>query len=270
MFSLCLLIAYDLSAPRPISAIEKALHELDIYKTPLVPTRLRSFNTPAPPPTSDLFRSRRTSQLVLMQEDRRSSRLGRKVKKIEDPVTNETKPYAGQGGMKKLLARRKMEIEEHVQEGKVRAHKSNGQDQSALDYEDGMLDGRSKFDRDIEKPSRNADIRTDPFSTTSTSVRDQGPTSSLRVGRTKTSRNHYARPAARPIRMKFSAAYDDDDAMDDGEEEAERKKEKEMLEEAAKRAPAFKVAEGFTFAKDVRLLFWLWIYLTSYVSGSAH
>lgn len=261
MFSICLLNAHDFSAPRPISAIEKALYELDIYKTPLVPTRIRSSNTPAPP-TSDLFRSRRTSQLVLMQEDKRSSRLGRKAKKTQDPVANETKPYAGQGGMKKLLARRKMEIEEHVQEERVRAHKSDDQNQSALECEDGMLDGRSKFDRDVEKPSRDANIPSrvppflsiDPFSSTSTSARDKGSSSSLRVGRTKTSRNHYARPAARPIRMKFSAAYDDDDAMDDGEEEAEREKEKEMLEEAAKHAPAFKVAEGFTFAKDVRLL----------------
>jgi len=153
-----------------------------------------------------------------------------------------------------------MEIDEHVQEEKVRAHKSNDHDQSALEREDGMLDARSKFDRDVEKPSRDADIPsrvspflpTDPFSSTSTSALDQGPTSSLRVGRTKTSRNHYARPAARPMRTKFSAAYDDD-AMDDGEE-AEWRKEKETLEEAAKRAPTFKVAEGFTFAKGVCLL----------------
>ncbi|KAF8906049.1 hypothetical protein CPB84DRAFT_546328 [Gymnopilus junonius] len=95
---------------------ERALQQLDVYKTPLLPTRLHSFSIPASiaaSTTPDLFKSRRSSKLILMQDDRERVAARSSGK---SPLVNETKPYAGEGGMKKLLARRKLEEEE--EEGK--------------------------------------------------------------------------------------------------------------------------------------------------------
>ncbi|KAF9459346.1 hypothetical protein BDZ94DRAFT_1312456 [Collybia nuda] len=230
---------------------EKALHELEIYRTPLVPTRLRSSNPlSGPGPSVDLFKPRRGTHLVLMQDNTRMNRLGRKVSgKKEAHLVNETKPYAGEGGMKKLLARRKMEVEdvEEVKEDKLVNAKPLVQHNG-----DGMEDGEKESNSTSEHiplplpPLAKSDwlltasgLSTLPASTTS---------SSLRVGRNK--RAHIARPTTRPMKTKFSAAYEDDDPMDDeGDQEDERRKERAMLDEAAKRAPLFEIPQGFTFAK---------------------
>ncbi|KAI0048208.1 hypothetical protein FA95DRAFT_1105693 [Auriscalpium vulgare] len=111
------------------------LHELDIYRTPLVPTRLRSA-TPAPTSTGtstdttlpSLFQSRsKARSLVLMRRSANEAkpRLGHAAKIVnimpqavspKDPahakVDKTRKPYAGEGGLKKLLARRRQEEED--------------------------------------------------------------------------------------------------------------------------------------------------------------
>ena len=103
----------------------------------------------------------------------------------------------------------------------------------------------------------------DWFSTATSAPPASG--SSLRVGRTKISRNHIQRPS-RPSKARFSAVYEEDadDAMDDDET---RQKEREMLEEAAKKAPVFNIPADFSFAKDVSnlldLLYFLKVYTLS-------
>ncbi|KAG6888068.1 hypothetical protein C0995_010843 [Termitomyces sp. Mi166 len=226
-------------SPHPETAIEKALHELDIYKTPLVPTRLRSSNISAMTASSNMFKSRRASNLILMQSDGRSERLGRKVSgKKEAPLPNETKPYAGEGGMKRLLAKRKQEADE---EKNLPVDDEQMDDDSQTRHQ--KVANRSDTTSELPPPSRANRLSIN----TSSSVQS----SSLRVGRTKT-RNHIARPT-RPTKMKFSAAFDEEaaDDVDDVDEEAiQRKKEIDVLEEAAKRAPIFKIPEGFSFAKQ--------------------
>ncbi|KAG5651525.1 hypothetical protein H0H81_008337 [Sphagnurus paluster] len=230
-------------SPRPENAIEKALHELDIYKTPLVPTRLRSSQNPSTS-SSDLFRSRRASQLVLM-DDKDRNRLGRGGKKDK---LNQTKPYAGEGGMKKLLARRKQEVEkDDDDEVDVTQHDEDRMDDGVQKIE--------KAERCVEAPPEippplPPTLKTDWMSSNASSA---AATSSLRVGRAK-ARNHIVRPV-RPAKTKFSAAYDEDEAMEDDELESEailRKQEREALEEAAKRAPVFQIPEGFSFAKEAK------------------
>lgn len=195
-----------------------------------------------------------------MQDDKRSSRLGRKANgKREAPIVNETKPYAGEGGMKKLLARRKQETEEPYGENmRVNNHDDVYEDHDHEENIDG--DRTTKSDAKLEKAPEVPPLlpATDWFSTASASSSTSAATSSLRVGRAK-ARSHISRPISKPMKTKFSAAYDDDDAMDDvegelDEEARERKKEREMLEEAAKRAPVFKIPEGFSFAKAVCFL----------------
>ncbi|KAJ6488685.1 hypothetical protein C8R47DRAFT_978540 [Mycena vitilis] len=214
---------------------ERALHELDIYKTPLLPTRSRLRSSPPDTKTakvvdpSDMFRPRRSSQLLLMRDDRRASASGRKSK----AKVNETKPYAGEGGMKKLLARRMKEVEdEEVEDTEVMREK----------------DPAEGFERsEPSQPSRHAPEPSNWQKTVSSQPASSG--SSLRVGRTKTSRAHLTRPIK--ASRKFSAVFEEDidESMEDGEN-LERQKEHQALEEAARRLPAFEVPAGFSFAKE--------------------
>lgn len=230
-------------APHLPSPAERALHELDVYKTPLLPTRLRSSNIPDPASITsaavapDLFKSRRTSRLVLMhdeKEDRKQS--------TKKSVTNETKPYAGQGGMKKLLARRKLEVDE--------TDKDQNENENAMDE-----GGPSRIQ---PTPSTSHPLDPPPIETpdsdwlSSNAASSSGST--LRVGRSKTSRVHITRPATRPSKTKFSAAYEDPDEsmeQDERDEEEQRRKDREILETAAKNVPVFNIPDGFTFANVV-------------------
>ncbi|KAJ7090205.1 hypothetical protein B0H15DRAFT_251991 [Mycena belliarum] len=234
---------------------ERALHELDVYKTPLLPTRSRlrsnasspshpSFPQNIPDP-SDMFRPRRSS-LLLMRDDRRASASGRKssysfldVEEVKDKdlgklkKVNETKPYAGEGGMKKLLARRMKEVQEDDEDHNESHTRPPAEEPGA---------NREELSRSVPPPVP-ADWGKE------TLPRQASTGSSLRVGRTKTSRTHIARPG-RPSK-KFSAAFeeDGDESMEDIEN-VERQKERQELEEAAKRLPVFAVPSGFSFAKE--------------------
>ncbi|KAJ7105744.1 hypothetical protein C8R43DRAFT_1046164 [Mycena crocata] len=242
---------------------ERALHELDIYKTPLLPTRSRLRSSASSPPDtslpsnvsksvdpSDMFRPRRSSQLLLMRDDRRASGSGRKNSytfldgeeakekegKPKKAKVNETKPYAGEGGMKKLLARRMKEVQEDEDEDteSSRSKETTGDSDESKIESSGPLPPPPPPLSDWQK---------------TVSSRPASSGSSLRVGRTKTSRTHIARPG-RPSK-KFSAVYeeDNDEFMDDGED-LERQKERQELEETAKKLPAFEVPVGFSFAKE--------------------
>ncbi|KAK7023853.1 hypothetical protein R3P38DRAFT_2954549 [Favolaschia claudopus] len=245
--------AAELGPAHQRAPAERALHELDIYRTPLLPTRSRlRTKAPASPNAtkttdpSDMFRPRRSSQLLLMRDDRRASsgKTGypfldaeddkEKESKSKKPKVNDTKPYAGEGGMKKLLARRMKEVQD---------------------------DGNENLDifQDSTEQTDEAGLESSPLPpppmTSATWQKSESSSassgSSLRVGRTKTSRSHLSRPV-RPSK-KFSAAFDDlDESMDDAQEE-ERRKEREELEEAASRLPKFEVPAGFTFAKGSNL-----------------
>ncbi|KAF7359419.1 hypothetical protein MSAN_01284500 [Mycena sanguinolenta] len=241
------------STTRRPGPAERALHELDVYKTPLLPTRSRLRSSP-PDSTktadpSDMFRPRRSSQLLLMRDDRRASsgrkssygfleaeELKEKEAKVKKPKVNETKPYAGEGGMKKLLARRMKEVQEDEDQDSEVPH--------AQEPAESLDESRPETSQLLPLPSGAS-----PSNWQKSILSQPAPSgSSLRVGRTKTSRTHLSRPV-RPSR-KFSAAFEDgDELMDDGEDE-ERQKERKELEEAAKKLPAFEVPAGFTFAKE--------------------
>jgi nucleoporin NUP1 len=163
-----------------------------------------------------------------MQDDK--DRLGKKVSGSgKSPVVNETKPYAGEGGMKKLLARRKLEVEEAGEE-----------------------EGKSK---DASPPVvGDAAPAPDWFSTVASGAGARSL--NLRVGRSQSSRSH-----SRPYKAKFSAKFDEepDDALD--KPELRRLREREMLKEAAKKAPPVELPVDFSFAKDVGAFLILIFYL---------
>jgi nucleoporin NUP1 len=207
----------------PVPA-ERALQQLDIYKTPLLPSRMRSdADSITANVIPDMFKSRRASRPVLISDDREKSNA-----KKNGPIVNETKPYAGQGGMKKLLARAKLEAEKEMAN-----EKDDGQ--TIVEVSEPPL----------PPPPPPPLVTSDWFNNAVSGTSASSSGSSLRVGRQKTSRHHFQRPS----KSRFSAVYEDegDDAMEDDE----RAKERRMLEEAATKVPVFKVPSGFTFAKDV-------------------
>jgi nucleoporin NUP1 len=239
------------SSVRQESPAEKALHELDVYKTPLLPTRLRSniSRSFADSASTDLFKfHRRKSNLVLMQDNERVSRFGPKLNVKRDVMlVNETKPYAGEGGMKKLLARRRREVEKYEQKTDV----CEGGDVEEREVQDTHSTPTPNNRLDVLCMSLDSTQPSHPskgwHSTSSLSSASASP-SSLRVGRTKT-RAHIARP----MKTKFSAAYEDD-SLDDVEVlqgETEKQAEREVLDEAAKPIPVFQIHEGFSFANEV-------------------
>ncbi|KAF4578613.1 hypothetical protein EYR36_000420 [Pleurotus pulmonarius] len=258
-----------------LTPAQKALHALDVYKTPLIPTRLR-----AGTPTQGLFDVnglisgstsgstgpdlfRRRNPLILMNDrerggrrkgDRESSKRDKKHKRTRE--VNETKPYAGAGGMKKLLARARAENVDEFRN----APNETGKDESST----AMDKDKQKVEVDEEVQTDDNDVPPLPSSdwySIASRPTQAGPSlgSSLRVGRSKISRNHIARPAA-PIGKrpnKFSAVYEDEvmDGDDDAKDAAafesdDRQKERIELEEAAKRVPVFNPPPSFSFAKE--------------------
>ena len=234
----------------PINAAEKALHELDIYKTPLLPTRLRGSST-----IPEMFKTqpgRSRTPFVIDRARDQKPRLGRARGKGKEEV-NGTKPYAGEGGMRKLLARRRQEEEEETAEAMddgrvVEEHeevRTNGK--GRLYTAEASREKRAQAPEKAEKMQESIPVvppvpKFDP-SFDRNANREQ---SSLRVGRTRTSRNHIARPTSRS-KNRFSAAYDDDD--DDDMMGEEKSKDQLALEEAAKKVPAFSVPPDFSFTK---------------------
>ncbi|KAI6151036.1 hypothetical protein BKA82DRAFT_9388 [Pisolithus tinctorius] len=194
----------------PTNAAEKALHELEVYKTPLLPTRLRASGT-----IPDMFLPKKGHHITLMTDDREDKpRLGMKGKvkergkKKDKETPNGSKPYAGEGGMKKWLARRRMEEEQAKEKEKTEA---------MLD-EEAEEDQRRNADGEKEK-QRASELQVPPPPLPTSTVQPRAvfgrEASSLRVGRTKTGRNHIERPMSRRMK-KFSAAFEDEDEeMDD-------------------------------------------------------
>ncbi|KAK0483295.1 hypothetical protein IW261DRAFT_1417223 [Armillaria novae-zelandiae] len=214
---------------RPPTTAERTLHELDVYRTPLKPSRLRENSALASSPgdATDMFSRKKSYQRMPG---------GRTVKA---KVANQTKPYAGDAGIKKHLARsRRANVEVVPSKGGLN------------DVDVSMNEGRPLSDILPEVNKDHGEFKLpDNQPKTSKAVEKQSTmpsSSSLRVGRTFTSRNHIDRPS-RPGRNGFSAVYDDGE---DEEREEETRKEMKIMEEAAKHVPVFNIPAGFSFAKD--------------------
>ena len=219
---------------------------------------MRSSNLPASitaTTTPDMFKCRRPSHLILMQDDK--DRFGRKTEK--SPVVNETKPYAGEGGMKKLLARRKLEEDLEVEndQNDKADHKDKDSQEDRADQmakETGLMNGDTSHYNlpPLTAASLSANKSGSDWFATASGSSASISGSSLRVGRVKTSRNHIQRPS----RARFSAVYEDD--VDDSmEDDGNRRTEREELEEAARKAPLFDISHGFSFANDTSVCFFV-------------
>ena len=241
----------SVSGLRPTNAAEIALQELERYRTPLVPTHLGSANVDVALP--GLFQARKKARaLVLMKRDKRDDkpRLGHASKYInsskekdrDTPSKNKnSKPYAGEGGLKKLLARRKQEA--------IEAESVEDPDAQA------MIDDN---ERELERPKRPSKIA-EPVRSPATFARKVSapPPSSFgsMAGRKPT---HGRTSRARTVgptrtRNRFTAAYEDDDA--EGADDLTTMPEEPLSERESVSAslPKFEPPSGFSFA-PVRLL----------------
>ncbi|OJA12039.1 hypothetical protein AZE42_02038 [Rhizopogon vesiculosus] len=233
----------DVSAPQlwPINAAEKTLHELEVYKTPLLPSRLKGA------PVPDIFIPKKSRPITLMHDRDRERKKGKGKSKMKDrDGVNGTKPYAGEGGMKKWLARRQREEEAvrvHEEADKEKEKEQAMDEDEDAEAEAEMLREQQKKEQE-EEAKRKKELEADRLMKAPAFEPRFGATremSSLRVGRSRM-RNHIERPTSRRTN-KFSAAFEDDeDAMDD---------DRTALEEAAKKAPVFEIPAGFTFAKEI-------------------
>jgi nucleoporin NUP1 len=278
-------LGFSLSTARPTNAAERALQELDVYKTPLLPTRLQHANVSGVP---EMFRERGRLRVPVpaargSAEEKELAQLGlglgvwhpgagKKGRKTKgkttgaesdeedgaEEVNNTTKPYAGEGGMRKLLARRRREEGGAGEKEKEKGEK-DGEDERM--EEESLEPSKATLKPTVidlppaqpPKPEPKPRPELSPFA--NIAAGSVAPTG--RVGRTKTSRQHLSRPA-RPERSapgggRFSAAYEEEDSMD-ADAEDERRREAREIEEAARKAPAFTIPAGFSFAKpEVRL-----------------
>ena len=211
------------SAPlRPINASEIALSELAIYRTPLLPTRLRGSET-----IPEMFKPKKVHAVVPMKSGKRDlPRLGTERKKKKGKKEEDArKPYSANSSMKKLLQRRKMEEEAEND------HIDHAMDTSGANAGDGAPTSSSAVES-IPAPLPEPDIPQHRVYARETS--------SLRVGRSKINRPD--RPASvRPPRTKFSAAFEDDDPVDQKDQDVSRSETK----------PMFEPPKDFTFAQDV-------------------
>ncbi|KAI0327151.1 hypothetical protein GY45DRAFT_1159016 [Cubamyces sp. BRFM 1775] len=221
----------------PANAAEKALHDLDVYKTPLLPSRLRGSQT-----IPDMFKPKKAHAPVLMRSEReRKPRLGTSEKAEAEQATA-AKPYAGRGGMKKMLAKRKMEEQEEHERERASAIETD-QDEEAQGPHKVSQTRRG----DVTHTEKVPDVTPIPTETAPPARPVGGrEQSSLRVGRVRTSRNHIARPVSKS-RNRFSAAFDEDEGDDAMLDEV---REQNAVEEPKKLPTLFESPKGFTFAQE--------------------
>jgi nucleoporin NUP1 len=243
----CLIPCFkSVSDLRPTNAAEIALQELERYRTPLVPTHLGSANVDVALP--GLFQARKKARaLVLMKRDKRDDkpRLGHASKYInsskdkdrDTPSKNKNnKPYAGEGGLKKLLARRKQEVIEA----------------ESVEYPDAqaMVDDN---ERELERPKRTSKIA-EPVRSPATFARKvSAPPPSSFVSMTGRKPAHGRTSRARTVgptrtRNRFTAAYEDDEP--DGADDLTTMPEEPSKENESVSAslPKFEPPSGFSFA----------------------
>lgn len=271
------------------SSAERAFHDLEVYKTPIVPSRykdagaipvfLRPKRAHVPVPLTN--KGKESKPGLGMPE---KSKAGRK--KDGRSTRDHGKPYARSSNIGKLLARRRAEDNEEGQGVKPGLDSVAEEDEMDTDQEvsgrkrDVAVSARMTSGSEDDRPSKAAaapvkvvdvDVvpvasRNDPFLRQPTAVAGGRQQPYGRVGRTRMrDPGQRSVPLGRPTN-RFAATFDDDDDAPGGDEQSMNLDEVEsndqkapVMEESAK-TPVFEAPKGFSFASNVCLKFKVWIY----------
>ncbi|CAL1704042.1 unnamed protein product [Somion occarium] len=211
----------DMAPPeRPMSAAEKALRQLDMYKTPLLPSRMRGS-----PTIPDAFKPKPVHPMSLMHDDRDDKpRLGTSEKQSAKRRSARGKPYSGSSSAKKLLERRRQEEQEQKAKEREEAIVTDAEEEEAMKTAKAKPSEELREERVLQRRGF----------TVAAGGRER---SSLRVGRTKTNRAAERPVSAKPKRG-FSAVYDEEELEETLLEE----------EETPKLPPMFQPPPDFSFA----------------------
>ena len=232
-----------LSAPKQ-SIAEKTFHELEMYKTPIMPSRLRGMKT-----IPKFLKPKRAHVPIPMTGHNRDSKssLGL-ISQHKEKAKDEGKPYAGRSGLNKLLAKRKAEEEEERAE--------QGLDESAEEHANKRdigvstafsLDPTYEQSKSMNVSNSLSSFSQDPFKPLN---RDRHQPYG-RVGRTRKRESGFTSVPLRNGRNtanKFSAAFDEDDSIDD---QAIVDDDVGKTAETQPKKPTFEAPANFTFAKAV-------------------
>lgn len=236
-------ISYDVAN----TSAGKAYHELEMFKRPIIPSRYKGSQA-----IPEFLRPKKGHvPIPLPRKDRPAKPSLGMADKVEDVTKSKHKgkPYAGQGGMSKLLARRKAEVEEDD------SHEEDTMDDS-LDADTSRITDLSEVD--VEKSENSKQVtktlaklhEDNPFARS-----PNGPSRPFgRIGRVKEPKRPQSARIARPTRIaqsnKFSAAFDEDETdealMDTNDGEA--------MESEPRPEPKFSAPAGFSFGNPVSLM----------------
>ncbi|KAH9001445.1 hypothetical protein EDB92DRAFT_2100040 [Lactarius akahatsu] len=238
---------------RPTNPAELALRQLERYRTPLVPTRLGSANVDGALP--ELFQTRKKARaLVLIKRDKRDDkpRLGHASKYISAPKDKEketpsksknNKPYSGEGGLKKLLARRKQE--------ELDAGPAEDDTDAQPMVDDSELEPvppkrTSKITEPVRAPATFArKVSAPPTSVPSFGIAGGRKPTSLRASRTQAN-TRIVGPTR--TRNRFSAAFEDDEPEDVDDLAGVSEEPPKDKEGVSVGLPKFEAPTGFSFA----------------------
>ncbi|KLO14865.1 hypothetical protein SCHPADRAFT_289326 [Schizopora paradoxa] len=229
----------SMSASSSSNIASKTLRELEMYKTPIIPSRYKDTKV-----IPEFLRQKKVHVPIPMSKKDRKVKpsLGMAEREVDAELAErgEKKPYAGKGSLSKMLAKRRAEEEEErlqeVPEEDEVLEKSTKRDVGVS----ARIVSESEDDRKYKSRSI---AELDPFTKPATSYDRSQPYG--RIGRTRTPRTgahaKSAQLGQRKLGNKFSAAFDEEDSLDDisMEEQASADKGK---------APAFEAPPGFSFA----------------------
>ncbi|KAL5490072.1 hypothetical protein ACEPAI_4905 [Sanghuangporus weigelae] len=258
------------------SLSEKTFHELELYKTPILPSRYKDASEiPA------FLKPKRSHVPVPMSKKGRVSRpsLGMAERYDADlDARDDGKPYARKSNVRKIMTRRKQEEEEDRQKKIADSALTNIEEDDEMETDveppvvkrdvgvsaqipSGSENERTKLNRNanatvdmLSGPSSNA---TDPFGRqpiTTTGGRQQ-PYG--RVGRARTREpGQRSVPLSRPLN-KFSATTNDDESVTVEDEimmDVSAAREKAQDDVGKAKVPAYEAPKGFSFPSDTSIV----------------
>ncbi|KAL5529455.1 hypothetical protein ACEPAG_5440 [Sanghuangporus baumii] len=258
------------------SISEKAFHELELYKTPILPSRYKDASEiPA------FLIPKRSHVPVPMSKKSRVSRpsLGMAERYDADlDARDDGKPYARKSNVRKIMTRRKQEDEEDRQKKIADSALTNVEDDDEMETDveppvvkrdvgvsaqipSGSEDERMKLNRNanatvdvLPVPSSNV---TDPFGRQPITTPGGRQQPYGRIGRARTREpGQRSVPLSRPLN-KFSATTNDDESVTVEDEimmDVSAASEKPQNDVGKAKAPAYEAPKGFSFPSDTSIV----------------